>query len=231
MDIGFISDLHAPYQHPDALDFIARIKKVYKIDHWISLGDEADKHALSFHDSDADLYSAGHELMEASFVLQELAKIVPTLDILDSNHGSLILRKALSHGIPRAYIKPYNEIYGVPDTWKWHLDMTIRLTNGSQVYLHHGKSADVYKLSQAQGMCAVQGHYHEKFNIHYWGNSLGLYWGMQCGCLVDPKSLAFAYNKNNLKRPIIGTGVVIDDQPLLIPMILDKRGRWVGRID
>ena len=231
MNIGFISDLHAPYHHPDALDFIARIKKVYKIERWISLGDEADKHALSFHESDADLYSAGHELREVRGVFSDLSRMLPVLDILESNHGSLIMRKALSHGMPRDYIKSYQEIYGVPDTWRWHFDMTIRLDNGSQLYLHHGKSADVYKLSQAQGMCAVQGHFHEKFNIHYWGNSLGLYWGMQCGCLVDPKSLAFAYNKNNLKRPIIGTGVIIDDQPLLIPMILNKRGRWVGRID
>jgi hypothetical protein len=230
VDIGLISDLHAPYQHPDALDFIKRIKKVYKLERWLCLGDEADKHALSFHDNDSDLYSAGHELIEASFFLQDLAKICPTLDILESNHGSLILRKALAHGIPKAYIKQYQDIYGVPKTWQWHFEMTVKLDNGNSVYLHHGKSADVFKLSQAQGMCAIQGHYHEKFNIHYWGNSLGLYWGMQTGCLIDPKSMAFAYNKNNLKRPILGTGIIIDDQPLLVPMVLDKKGRWVGRI-
>ena len=230
MNIGFISDLHAPYQHPDALEFLARIQKVYTLDRWICLGDEVDKHALSFHDSDPDLYSAGHELEEASAFLVELGKKFPILDIVDSNHGSLLLRKALSNGIPRQYFKSYNEIYGVPKEWKWHFDMTIKLSNGQNVYIHHGKSADVFKLSQAQSMCAVQGHYHEKFNIHYWGNSLGLYWGMQAGCLIDPKSLAFAYNKNNLKRPIIGTGVIIDDQPMLIPMVLDKKGRWVGRI-
>lgn len=230
MDIGFISDLHAPYQHPDALEFLKRIKKIYQIDQWVCLGDEVDKHALSFHDSDPDLYSAGHELDEAKYFLQDLAKLFPVLDLVDSNHGSLILRKTLAHGIPRAYIKPYNEVYEVPSEWKWHFDMTIKLSNNMKVYVHHGKSADVFKLSQAQSMCAIQGHYHEKFNVHYWGNSLGLYWGMQCGCLIDPKSLAFAYNKNNLKRPIIGTGVIIDDQPLLIPMVLDKKGRWVGRI-
>lgn len=231
MDIGFISDLHAPYQHPDSLDFLKRIKKTYRINNWISLGDEADKHALSFHDSNPDLYSAGHELKEAKAFFKDLAKLFPRLDILESNHGSLIMRKALSNGIPSDYIKSYNDIYEAPDSWKWHFDMTLKLDCGSKVYLHHGKASDVYKLSQAQGMCAIQGHFHEKFNIHYWGNSLGLYWGMQCGCLVNPKSMAFAYNKNNLKRPIIGTGVIIDDQPLLIPMILDKKGRWVGRID
>ncbi len=152
------------------------------------------------------------------------------MDILESNHGSLHIRKAVANGIPEQYLRTYNEIYELPLSWSWHYDMTIMLDNGQPVYFHHGKSADVFKLSQAQGMCAVQGHYHEKFNIHYWGNSMGLYWGMQTGCLIDPKSLAFAYNRNNLKRPIIGTGVIINDQPLLVPMVLDKKGRWVGRI-
>lgn len=230
MDIGFISDLHAPYQHPDALEFLKRIKQIYQIEKWICLGDEVDYHAISFHDSDSELFSAGHELEAAKAFHKDLAKLFPNLDILESNHGSLIIRKAKHHGIPITVLKSYNEILEVPDTWKWHFDMTIKLDNKMPVYLHHGKSADVFKLSQSQSCSAIQGHYHEKFNIHYWGNSLGLYWGMQCGCLIDNKSLAFAYNKNNLKRPIIGTGVIIDDQPMLIPMVLDKKGRWVGRI-
>jgi hypothetical protein len=230
VDIGLISDLHAPYQHPDALDFIKRIKDIYNLNRWICLGDEVDYHAISFHDADQELFSAGHELNEAKGFMKDLSSLIPKLDVLESNHGSLVFRKAKHHGIPVALLKSYNEMLDVSDSWEWHFEMTVKLDNKMQLYLHHGKSADVFKLSQAQGMCAAQGHYHEKFNIHYWGNSLGLYWGMQCGCLIDPKSLAFAYNKNNLKRPIIGTGVIIDDQPLLIPMVLDKKGRWVGRI-
>lgn len=230
MDYGLISDTHAPYVHTDTLEFLQRIKKIYKLKNWIHVGDEADKHAMSFHDSDPDLRSAGDELIDAAGWLQDLAKIFPTLQLVESNHGSLHLRKALAKGIPRAYIRSYNEIYDVPDTWTWHDDLTLPLDNGQSVYICHGKSADIYKLSQSLGMSAVQGHYHEKFNTHYWGNSLGLYWGLQIGCLIDPKALAFAYNKLNLKRPILGTGVIIDNQPLLIPMVLDKKGRWVGRI-
>jgi len=194
------------------------------------MGDEADAHAISYHDSNPDLHSAGTELDYASDFLQSLSKLIPKLRLVESNHGSLHLRKALTNGIPRAYIRPYHEIYEVPETWTWHMDLTLSISSTQSLYLHHGKSADVYKLSQSMGMNAAQGHYHEKFNIHYWGNSLGLFWGMQTGCLVDPKSLAFAYNNCNLKRPIIGTGIIIDGQPLLIPMILNKRGRWVGRI-
>ena len=230
MDYGLISDLHSPYQHTDALDFLKAIRDTYQLKNWISLGDEADKHAMSFHNTDPDLMSAGYELKEAAGVLRDLEKIIPKLRIIDSNHGSLHLRKALAHGIPKEYIRSYNEIYGVGDGWSWHPELTIKLADKQYVYFTHGKTADVYKLSQSMGMSAVQGHYHEKFNIHYWGNPLGLFWGMQIGCLIDPKSYAFAYNKTNLKRPIIGTGIIYDGQPLLIPMVLNKRGRWVRRL-
>ncbi len=53
---------------------------------------------------------------------------------------------------------------------------------------------------------------------------------MTVGCLVDSHSLAMAYNKNNLKRPVIGCGVIIDSIPQLIPMVLNKAGRWIGRL-
>jgi hypothetical protein len=53
---------------------------------------------------------------------------------------------------------------------------------------------------------------------------------MQSGCLIDRKALAFAYDKLNLNRPIIGTSIIIDSKPELIPMILNKAGRWIGKL-
>lgn len=38
--ILFISDLHAPYNHPDALDFLSDLNTKYKPTRVISLGDE-----------------------------------------------------------------------------------------------------------------------------------------------------------------------------------------------
>jgi len=42
--------------------------------------------------------------------------------------------------------------------------------------------------------------------------------------------LAMAYNKNNLKRPVIGCAVIIDGIPQLIPMVLNRKGRWVKKL-
>lgn len=226
--ILLISDLHIPYHHQDAIAFLTHLKEKYNPTRVICLGDEVDGHALSFHDSDPDLPSAGDEIRQALPVVAELFKIFPKMDILESNHGSLVWRKAKVFGIPKHYIKSYNEVLGVDSGWKWSFDLTVDLPNGQKCYMHHGKTSNIIQLSQQMGMNATQGHYHETFKIDYWGNSTGLYWGMQCGCLIDDDKLAFNYNNVNIKRPIIGTGLIIDSMPVLEPMRLNKDGRWVG---
>jgi transcriptional regulator with XRE-family HTH domain len=229
--ILLISDLHIPYHHQDAIAFLKHLKEKYNPTRVICLGDEVDGHALSFHDSDPDLPSAGDEIRQALPVIAELFKIFPKMDILESNHGSLVWRKAKVFGIPKHYIKSYNEVLGVDSGWKWSFDLTVDLPNGQKCYMHHGKTSNIIQLSQQMGMNATQGHYHETFKIDYWGNSTGLYWGMQCGCLIDDDKLAFNYNNVNIKRPIIGTGLIIDSMPVLEPMRLNKDGRWVGAIN
>lgn len=226
--ILFISDMHIPYHHPDLIAFLTHLKEKYNPTRVVCLGDELDKHALSYHDSDPDLPSAGDELRKSLPVIKELFALFPKMDVIESNHGSLVWRKAKTFGIPKHYIKSYNDVLGVDGGWRWSFDLTITLPNGQRCYVHHGKVNDVTKLSQQMGMCAVQGHYHESFKIDYWGNPNGLFWGMQCGCLVEDDALAFSYNNVNIKRPVIGTGVVINSQPILEPMLLNSEGRWIA---
>ncbi len=225
--ILFISDLHIPYHHPDSFNFLRYLKDKYKPTRVICLGDELDKHSLSYHESDPDLYSAGHELEVSIAFIQELEEIFPKMDILESNHGSLVWRKAKTNGIPKHYIKSYNDVLGVGKDWRWHFDITLDLPDGTQCYVHHGKASDVLKLSQAMGMSAVQGHYHTDLGARFWANPNGLYFGMQCGCLIDRESYAFAYSNVNIKKQLIGTGLIIDSLPVVEPMVLNEKGRWV----
>lgn len=218
--ILFISDMHIPYHHQNTLPFLKSLKEKYKPTRIICLGDELDKHALSFHDSDPDLMSAGDELKASLPVIKQLHELFPVMDIIDSNHGSLVWRKAKHHGIPRHYIKSYNDVLDVGSGWKWHNDMVLDLPDGQKVYVHHGKSSDAFKTSQAMSMSHVCGHYHEKFAIHYWANPNGLYFAMNSGCLIEDESYAFAYNNCNLKRPIIGTSLIINGVPVLEAMPL-----------
>lgn len=226
-----ISDLHIPYHHIDSVRFLAACKEelLSKRSIIISVGDEVDGHDLSFHNSIKDLDSAGIELEKTKGYIKEIEDIFPKMDITSSNHGDLIYRRARAEGIPLDYIKPLPEVYGVKK-WAWH-DSIILETNAGHVYICHGKTAAYGKLCKEVGMSAIQGHYHGKFELTWHRNPLGDRFNMYVGCLIDYKSLAFEYGKNNLPKPILGVGYIDEDgHPYLIKMDLDKDGRWTGII-
>ena len=221
-----ISDLHIPYHHQDAFEFLKALKKKYKPDLIVNIGDELDHHAISMHEHNPDLMSAGDELKQSKEYVRDLEKIFPRMTLVHSNHSSLVYRRALKYGLPKDYLKSYNEFLGVGDGWKWVDDLTVTLSDGSRCFFTHGISADVLKVSAQYGMNSVQGHFHTKFSIGYFSNPDALIWGMQVGCLINQKSMAFDYAKNFKSRFIVGCGMIIDGQPKLMPMVLDKDGRW-----
>lgn len=218
--ILWISDLHSPFQHKDALVFLKGLKVRYEPTRIIIGGDEADLQSLNMHGVNPDLPSAGEELRQVREFMKELSELFPVADILESNHTSLAYRRAFKAGISKGFMKTYNEILDVPETWVWHNDLMLKLPNGQDCYFCHGKSADGLKLSKNMSCNVVQGHYHSKFAIQYWSNPNNLYWSMQAGALIDDKSIAMNYNKLTLDRPIIGTGLIIDSVPILEAMPL-----------
>lgn len=227
--ILIVSDLHAPYNHVDAVEFLKAVKAKYKPTRVIFSGDEADFHNISFHDADPDLDSSGAELEKAIKALQPLYRLFPTAEILESNHGSLVMRKALANGLSSKFFKGPGEILRAPRGWSWHFDITTKLPDGTSCYFHHSKGKPL-KTGQLYGMSHVCGHLHESFDIQYWSTPQVLAFAMTVGCLVDKKSLAMAYSKNNQKRPIIGVGLILDSHPVLVAMRLDHRGRWTGKL-
>lgn len=223
-----ISDMHQPYAHPDNTEFLRAIKKKYKPDTVVCLGDEIDQHAMSFHPSDSDLPSAGYELKLAIEKMQPIYELFPTMHVVSSNHGDMVYRKGKFHGIPRKYLRDYGEVLDAPEGWTWTKDLVLPMNNGHSVYFHHGLNKDGLKVALGMGMCVVQGHYHTEFNIKYASSPEKLFWSMQVGCSIDDDALAFEYNKTTMGRPIIGHGIIINGQPKLLPMVLNPGGRWNG---
>ena len=226
--ILIISDLHMPYQHPETCAFLLGLKRKYLPTRVICVGDEVDHQAMSFHDSDPDLPSAGDELEKAILALCPLYKVFPEMDLVDSNHGSMVYRKGKHHGIPRKYLRDYGDILDAPPGWKWHNNLIVKLPNGQDMYVVHGVKSNGLALSQQMGCNTVQGHYHSTFDIRYSSSPSQLIWSMQVGCSIDDKAMAFAYNKTVAARPIIGHGIVINGLPKLLPMVLNKGGKWSG---
>ena len=224
-----ISDMHIPYHHQDSFAFLQAIKKEFKPTFTMSIGDLLDFHAISMHTHDPDLYSPGHELNASKEHIKRLESMFPKLIEVDSNHSSLVYRRAVKFGMSRQFLKDYGEFLGTKK-WKWVDDLTITMSNGEKCFFTHGRSADVLKVSQTMGMSAVQGHYHTAFTIKYWANPDRLFWAMNVGCLINQKNLAFAYSKNHKTRFIVGCGVILDGIPRLLPMVLNNKGRWIKKI-
>jgi len=221
-----LSDMHHPYSHPDTVPFLKAVKAKYKPDTVVCIGDEADFHDSSFHDSDPDLDSAGVELEKAIEGLKPIYKLFPNVTVVESNHGSMILRKSLVAKIPRKAIRTYNEILDAPKGWKWVFDVILHTPLGP-VYFCHGKSGSPGKLASQYGMSTVQGHFHEKAQVSYISTPEKLMFDAHTGCLANDKSLALGYNKINPKRPIVSILVIINGIPYIIPMVLNSKGRWI----
>lgn len=229
--IMVIPDIHAPYQHPDTLPFLRAVKAQFSPDLVVDLGDELDYHAMSFHDSDPNLDSAGVELEKGKEFLNELYKDFPQVLVCHSNHGSMQYRRAKAHGIPVQLIKKYRDVifptHGAPE-WSWSHNWRINTPLGEVLFKHQ---ASGILSDAAHNSCnLVVGHSHGNFSVEYSASSSHLYYGMYCGCLIDKDSMAFAYGKHSLRKPIIGCGVILNGRPILLPMVLDRGGRWIGRL-
>ena len=228
-----MNDTHAPYVHKDALSFLMELNRRLKFTRIIHGGDETDQHALSFHDSDPNLDSAGPELAKARLFLEELHKLFPIMDICHSNHGSLAYRRAFKAGIPAEMIKAYRDILfpvGGGEGWSWHESVRFTLPNGEDCLVKHEAPGSLLSNAAHERANFIQAHRHSSWILEGKASDAALYWGMLPGCLIDRKSSAFDYGKLNLKRPALGVGVIINSLPILVPMPLDKGGRWTGDI-
>ena len=206
---------HTPYQHRLAWQFLLNLKSMFRPTRVICLGDEADKHGASFHQSDPDLDAPGIELTKAVAALQGLEEIFPEMDIMHSNHGSMYFRKAIYAGIPRRVLKDYNEILGVGDGWKWHNELVLDLPTGPTLFKHQVGS-NALNAARERNMNVVQGHYHSNLSAHTatFGDNKTLF-GATAGCLIDNESMAFAYHKTQMKEPKIGAIVILDGKPIV----------------
>lgn len=224
-----IGDVHAPVYHRDTVAFLTSVKKKFRPTRIILTGDEVNWQSISFHTKHPDLPNPKRELEESIRSLQPFYKLFPKADILESNHGSLVFRKAIDAGLPADVIKSYRDMIKAPSGWDWHFELTI-YTQLGPIYFHHGKSSSIEKLSKSMAMSSCQGHYHSKFYISYWASPAGLFWDANAGAFADHKHLAMEYAKNSINKSIMGCIVIVNGIPNLIPMVLNRNGRWINQI-
>ena len=197
-----IGDLHEPFCLDKYLDHCKEVYAKFNCNQVIYIGDCLDSHAFSYHEHDPDGMSAGDELSLAVKRIAKWYKAFPVADVCIGNHDRMASRKAFSGGVPRAWIKGYNDVLKTP-RWNWVESIVY-----DNVCYEHGEGGDAYKKAQQNMQSSVCGHTHVKAGVQYFVGKKYKVFGMQVGCGVNEKTYAAAYAKN-FRRQAIGCGVVL----------------------
>lgn len=222
-----IPDLHFPAPHPDAMEFLKHLRDTLQPDLVVNLGDILDHAALSFHEKNPDMPGALDEYNASIDMLDEFYSEFPTgLQVL-GNHCTRALRTANANGIPSMYMKPMEDVLRVPKTWTLKERQYVKIPNGEVLVIHTLGNNDITN-AQKLATSVVTGHRHTVFSIGYWSTREKLMFALTSGCLINPNHKAFGYSSNRVLRPIIGASAIVDGVPILLPMQLDKHGRWTG---
>ena len=199
--ILIIGDLHCPFDLDKYLNFCKEMYAIHNCNRVIFIGDIIDNHYASYHENDPDGYGGGDELKNAVNRVERWAEAFPVADVIIGNHDRIIMRKAFSSDIPKAWIKSYNEVLGT--NWNW----VERLEIDGVQYVH-GEGGTARTKAKNDLMSTVQGHIHTQAYTEWFVGRKARIFGMQVGCGINWESYAMAYAKH-FKKQAIGCGIVI----------------------
>lgn len=222
-----IPDMHHPFAHPDALDFLRAVRSKFHPSTFVCLGDEVDFHSFSRYVPDPDGLSPGAELEKAIEGLIPFYREFPEMMVCESNHTIRPMKKMWEAGIPASFLPSYSKMLRAPDGWRWSHRWEV-----DGVLYHHGDAGRSGQFAPAAYMKAFkQSHVHGHIHGHACVMYEGAHFGMNAGCLIDPKAYAFKYAKNAAVAVNLGCGLVFDGKAAhFLPMHLDSHGRWTGRL-
>lgn len=211
-----IPDLHIPFNHRNSLSFCKQVYKDFGCKDVVCIGDILDHHRISRHVSEPDAWGAMTELEVACKELKKWYKAFPKVDIVDGNHDLIPYRQAKELGIPRAFLRDLEDVYGMPKGWKFH----PHLVKDGVYYIHIGGSGMNASMNKAKqmSMSTVCGHTHRHGGVIYFSNPKQLFFGLNSGCLLEKEAYAMRYNNT---EPTLGCGVVYSStEAYFIPMKL-----------
>lgn len=211
-----IGDTHCPFDLDTYLDFLVDTYNKYNCNRVIHIGDEVDHHYSSYHEVDSSAMGATDELNFAKKRLARYYKAFPDVDVIIGNHTRIIMRKAQTGGIPKEWMRDYNDVLNVPN-WRFHVELQV-----DGVLYAHGEGGTARGKCKNDLQSVVQGHLHTQLYSEYVVGRRNRVFGMQVGCGIDHEQYAFGYAKAG-KKPAIGCGVVINGaEAIAVPMQLEN---------
>ena len=208
-----IGDLHLPAEKQGYFDFVKKIKRKYKTDTTVFIGDVLDHHSISFHKKHVESGGPVQEFKEAFESMAKWKRMFPRAKVCIGNHDERVMKLSSDVGIPQMYLRSYSDIYQTPK-WNWEYSFEI-----DGVFYHHGTGAGgqypAFNAARSRAMSTVSGHCHSISSINWLAGTNTRLFGMNVGCGVDAKHIAMDYGSNCMKKPIVSCGVVIDGHPYL----------------
>jgi len=227
------SDVHAPYHHKHAIEFLSYVHKKYNCrSHVYCGGDLFDWHRASRHLSETDAMSADEELRQAQKFSKAMSRVFPNGTLLLGNHDRIPERQLKELGVPTSVLRDYNKLYALPSGWKVKKMYEVIKDNGLDVLNEHGDGSmgvnGCINTAIAKGCSFVQGHTHSFPGVQYRANHYQVIFGANSGCICDNSSLAMRYGRYAKHKPVVGcllvypSDGVIGAHATFLPMDLGK---------
>lgn len=215
-----IADTHFPFEKEGYLEHCLAMYNKYNCNQVVHIGDEVDLCGVSQWEKDPDGFSPGTEALLAQEKMKIWYKAFPNVKVCIGNHTARPFRMAKSNGIPKKFIKSYEEAWEAPRGWQWADSWEIDGVHYTHGTGFSGANAAV-TIATRHRQNTVIGHIHSQAGIQYSASKIDLVWGMQVGGALDDTSYAAYYAKDQLKKSIIGCGIVLQGKlPIFEPMCL-----------
>ncbi len=196
-----VGDIHEPFCQPGYLQFCVETYQKYNCNAVHFCGDIIDNHYASYHETSPEGFGGDDELQFAIDRIYDWSTAFKKATVCIGNHDRIIMRKAFSSSIPKAWIKSYNEV--LQTNWDWRPRFVI---DGVQYV--HGEGGTARTRAKNDMMSTVQGHIHTQAYVeHLCGQDKKIF-AMQVGCGIDRDSYSQAYARN-YKKQALACGVVI----------------------
>jgi len=206
-----IGDLHEPACHPGYMQFCKDIKRKYKCDTIVFIGDIVDHHSISFHAADPRCPGPDDEYELTLQQVKRWYKAFPDAWVTIGNHDARIQRLAETVNISPIWLRNYSDMWQTP-RWDWVHDTVI-----DDVYYFHGTGKGglhpAFGAARDMMQSVCMGHCHSASGVKWSASRDKRIFGMDTGCGVDISALSMAYGKHFLRKPILSAAVVIDGIP------------------
>lgn len=212
MRVLVVGDIHEPCCHPGYLKFCRDLQREFRCDRVVLIGDVVDNQAISFHAASPELPGPKDETELALLGIKKWKRAFPEARVCIGNHDRRIVRLAETVHIPHRFLRDYADAWDTPG-WEWKEEFIL-----DDVHYSHGEGCGglhpAYNQMQKMLMSVAIGHVHTAGGVSWLANPTKRLFGLDVGCGIDERSLAFAYGRHFRRRAIISAGVVIDGDPV-----------------